>query len=141
MQQAWLHRGSMSLEQINVDRRAASRNLASTWSWMSAYLPLKSIACLLACVVFTALTAPAQGVGTSGEITGTVTDSAGNGVLNYTVTVLGTQTGLTRTAVTNSTGQFRVTGLSPAAYDVSAVMSGFATEIRKGVVGGIGYSG
>jgi hypothetical protein len=101
---------------------------------------LKSVAGVVACIVFTALTAHAQGVGTSGEITGTVTDSAGNVVLNSAVKVVDTQTGLTRTAVTNSTGQFRITGLSPATYDVSAVMSGFATEIRKGVVVAIGQT-
>jgi hypothetical protein len=101
---------------------------------------VKSIACVLACVVFTALTAQAQGVGTSGEITGTVTDSAGNVVLNSTVRVVDTQTGLTRTAVTNGAGQFRITGLSPATYDVSAAMSGFATEIRKAVIVALGQT-
>src|SRR5271166_5762986 len=130
----------MSLERINVDRRAASRNLASTCSRMSVYLPLKLIARVLACVAFTALTAHAQGVGTSGEITGTVTDSAGNVVLNSTVKVVDAQTGLTRTAATNSTGQFRITGLSPATYEVSVAMSGFATEIRKGVTVAIGQT-
>jgi hypothetical protein len=77
--------------------------------------------------------AHAQGVGSSGEITGTVTDSAGGVLLKATVTVVDTQTGLKRTAATNSTGQFRVAGLSPATYDVSAEMAGFATQIRKGV--------
>ncbi len=42
-----------------------------------------------------------------------------------------TQTGLKRTAITNGTGQFRVVGLSPATYDVSVQMAGFATEIRR----------
>jgi len=130
----------MSFEQINVDRRAASRNLANTWSRISVYLPMKSIAWILACIVFATLTAHAQGVGTSGEVTGTVTDAAGNVVLNSTVKVVDTQTGLTRTAVTNSTGQFRIAGLSPATYDVSAAMSGFATDIRKGVVVAIGQT-
>ncbi len=101
---------------------------------------LKTIAYVLACFVVTALSAHAQGVGTSGEITGTVTDSAGNVLLKSTVTVVDTQTGLTRTAITNGTGQFRVAGLSPATYDVSAAMLGFATQIRKGVTVAIGQT-
>src|SRR5208337_359123 len=82
--------------------------------------------------------AHAQGVGTSGEITGTVTDSSGGIVPKATVTVVDTQTGLKRTAITNNTGQFRVAGLSPAAYDISAEMAGFATEIRKSVTVAVG---
>jgi hypothetical protein len=84
--------------------------------------------------------AHAQGVGTSGEITGTVTDSSGGVVLNATVNVVDTQTGLKRTAMTNGTGQFRIAGLSPAAYDVSAQMAGFATEIRRAVTVAIGQT-
>jgi protocatechuate 3,4-dioxygenase beta subunit len=92
------------------------------------------------CFLFATLMAHGQGVGTSGEITGTVTDSAGAAVLKATVNVVDTQTGLQRTAATNSTGQFRVTGLSPATYDISAQMPGFATEIRKGVTLDVGQT-
>jgi hypothetical protein len=53
-------------------------------------------------------------VGTSGEITGTVTDSSGGVVVKATINVVDAQTGLKRTATTNGTGQFRVTGLAPA---------------------------
>jgi hypothetical protein len=79
------------------------------------------------------LMAYAQGVGSAGEITGTVTDSAGGVLPKATVTVLDTQTGLKRTTTTNTTGQFRIAGLLPDTYDVSAEMTSFATEIRKGV--------
>jgi len=80
----------------------------------------------------------AQGVGTSGEITGTVTDSAGGVLLKATITVVDTQTGLSRAAEPNSTGQYRVTGLSPTTYNVTAAVAGFATQIRKGVAVAIG---
>jgi hypothetical protein len=82
--------------------------------------------------------AHAQGVGASGEITGTVTDSSGGIMPKATITVVDTQTGLKRTATTNNSGQFRVAGLSPATYDVSAEMAGFATEIRKSVTVAVG---
>ena len=84
--------------------------------------------------------AHAQGVGTSGEITGTVVDSSGGVVVKANLNVVDTQTGLKRTATTNGTGQFRVTGLAPATYDISAEMAGFATAIRKGVTVAIGQT-
>jgi len=102
--------------------------------------PMRSLACGLVCFLFATLMAHAQGVGTSGEITGTVTDASGAILQKATVNVVDTQTGLKRTAVTNSTGQFRAAGLSPATYDVSAELPGFATEIRRGVTVAIGQT-
>src|ERR1700721_4768296 len=81
---------------------------------------LKSIACVLVCVVLASVSAHAQGVGTSGEIAGTVTDSSGGVVPRATVDVVDSQTGLKRTAITNGTGQFRVPGLPPAVYHARA---------------------
>jgi hypothetical protein len=101
---------------------------------------MKSLPCVLVCFVFATVMAYAQGVGTSGEITGTVTDSSGGVVLKATVNVVDPQTGLKRTAMTSGTGQFRVAGLSPATYDVSVEMAGFATEIRRGVTVAIGQT-
>jgi hypothetical protein len=101
---------------------------------------LKSVARIAVCVMLATLMAHAQGVGTSGEITGTVADSSGSVLLKSTVTVVDTQTGLKRTAITDSTGQFRVAGLFPATYDVTAEMSGFATAIRKGVTVAVGQT-
>src|SRR5580658_9467994 len=95
---------------------------------------------ILACFLCLALPSHAQGVGSSGEITGTVTDSSGGVLLKATVEIVDTQTGLRRTVTTNSSGQFRVTGLSPATYDVSAQMTGFATGIRKAVTVAVGQT-
>jgi hypothetical protein len=96
------------------------------------------MACVLACFLFATVVAHAQGVGTSGEIAGTITDSSGGLVVRATINVVDTGTGLKRTATTNATGQFRVAGLSPATYDISAEMAGFATEIRRGVTIAVG---
>jgi len=82
--------------------------------------------------------AHAQGVGSSGDIKGTVTDPNGATLPNVAVAVVGTQTGLRRTAMTDDTGQYRVTNLPPAAYDVSAELHGFDTAVRKGVTVTIG---
>src|ERR1039458_1656140 len=130
----------MVFEQSSLDVRAALRYGACSWKRVFVYSTMKSLACVLVCFLFATLMARAQGVGTSGEITGTVTDSSGGVVLKATVNVVDTQTGLQRTAMTDSTGQFRVAGLPPATYDVSAEMPGFATEIRKGVTVAIGQT-
>ena len=82
--------------------------------------------------------AHAQGVGSSGDIKGTVTDPKGAVLPNAAVAVVGTETGLRRTAVTDDAGQYRVTNLPPATYDVSAELHGFDTAVRKGVTVTIG---
>src|ERR1019366_2112369 len=130
----------MVFEQSSLDGRMASRYWACSWKRVFVYSTMKSIACVLVCFLFATFMAHAQGVGSSGGITGTVTDSSGGVVLKATVNVVDTQTGLKRTAMTDSTGQFRVAGLPPATYDISAAMAGFATEIRKGVTVAIGQT-
>ncbi|MGB6403794.1 MAG: carboxypeptidase-like regulatory domain-containing protein, partial [Candidatus Sulfotelmatobacter sp.] len=101
---------------------------------------MASTARVLLCLLFATCLVHAQGVGSSGEITGTVTDASGGVLPKATINVVDTQTGLKRTATTNGTGQFRVVGLSPATYNVSAQMSGFATEIRRSVTVAIGQT-
>src|ERR1700739_1683976 len=102
--------------------------------------PMKSLACTFVCLLLAASVAQAQGVGSSGEITGTVTDASGGVLPKATINVVETQTGLERTAETNGTGPFRIVGLAPATYDVSAQMAGFATEIRRSVTVAIGQT-
>jgi hypothetical protein len=84
--------------------------------------------------------AQAQGVGSSGDIAGTITDSSGAVLPKVSVNVLDTQTGLKRTVVTGGNGQYRVAGLSPSRYDVSADLPGFATEIHKNIQIAIGQT-
>ncbi|HTC95677.1 MAG TPA: TonB-dependent receptor [Terriglobales bacterium] len=79
-----------------------------------------------------------QGVGASGDITGTITDPSGAVVTNATVTATEVAKGLKRTAPTNSSGQYHLTGLSPANYDVSVNAGGFQGQILKGVVVNVG---
>src|ERR1700722_10252364 len=100
---------------------------------------MRSLACVLVCLFATSL-AHAQGVGSSGEFTGTVTDPSGAVLPGVTVNLVDTQTGLKRTVVTNETGQLRVAGLSPARYDVSAELPHFATLIRRDVPLAIGQT-
>ena len=82
--------------------------------------------------------AHAQGVGSSGDIKGTVTDPKGAVLPNATVAVVGVETGLRRSAVTDDGGQYRVTNLPPAVYDISTDLHGFETAVRKNVTVTIG---
>src|SRR5215469_5578062 len=94
---------------------------------------MKSRASVLVCLLLAATGAMAQGVGTSGYISGTVVDSFGAVLPKVTLTITDTKTSLKREAVTDGAGQYRVAGLSPSTYELRAELGGFATEVRKGV--------
>jgi hypothetical protein len=91
-------------------------------------------------LLLAASVAQAQGVGTSGDIAGTVVDSVGAVLPGVTINVVDTQTGLKRTVATDGAGEYRVTGLSPSTYEVSAALPGFATDLRKSVPVAIGQT-
>jgi len=101
---------------------------------------MKSLACICVCVLLTATAGHAQGVGSSGDITGTVYDHVGAVLPKVTVSAVDTQTGATRKAVTNGAGQYRIIGLSPSTYELKAELSGFATEVRRGASVAIGQT-
>jgi hypothetical protein len=101
---------------------------------------MKTLRCVFVCLLLVATLAQAQGVGSSGGIRGTVTDASGAVLPKVTVNVADPHTGLRRTLVTDSAGQFQVTGLPPATYDVRAEMPGFATEVHKGVSVAVGQT-
>src|ERR1700719_597357 len=101
---------------------------------------MKSLACTFVCLLLAASVAQAQGVGTSGDITGTVVDSVGAVLPGVTISVVDTPSGLKRTVAIDGAGQYRVAGLSPSTYEVSAALSGFATDLRKSVPVAIGQT-
>jgi len=71
---------------------------------------------------------------TSGSVSGTVTDEAGNPVSGATVTLTSTSQGFTRTATTSANGAFRFVSLPTGGYDVTVEASGkdsfTATNVR-----------
>src|SRR5215472_11564483 len=96
------------------------------------------LVCLCVCMLIGSGVTLAQGVGTSGSVTGTVTDSSGAVITNATVTATDAQRGIKRTSSTDTAGRYEITGLPPAAYNISAEHDGFQTEIRKNVVLNVG---
>lgn len=65
-------------------------------------------------------------------ILGSVKDSSGASIPGAAVTVTNTDTGLTRTAMTQQDGGYRFPDLPPGHYQVKAGATGFNTQIRTG---------
>ena len=80
----------------------------------------------------------AQGTGASGDIRGTVIDPSGAVMAKVNVTATDVAKGTKRTEVTDNLGQYHFVGLIPSTYDISAQVSGFQTEIAKGVTVNVG---
>src|SRR6266481_4660169 len=95
--------------------------------------PIKG-AWLLLCLVFANGVVHAQGVGASGDFTGTVTDPSGAGIPKATILVVESDKGIQHTTETDTRGEYRLVGLPPATYDVTAKISGFQTAVQKGVI-------
>src|ERR1041384_7116356 len=68
------------------------------------------------------------------QVSGTLKDSTGGVLPGATVTAKNLETGLTRTAVTTVTGEFRVPSLPPGSYSVTAELAGFSKETRPDIV-------
>ena len=66
-----------------------------------------------------------------GTLSGIVTDASGATIANATVTVTNIATGAVRTSKTNSKGEYTVTQLNPADYNVSITGTGFGTTEEK----------
>ena len=70
----------------------------------------------------------------TGEITGTVTDSSGAVMLGAGITIRNTDTNQVRNATTNASGNYSVPYLAPGNYDVSAQSQGFKNVSNRGVL-------
>jgi hypothetical protein len=70
--------------------------------------------------------------GTLVAITGTVTDSTGAVVPNATVTITNENTGVARTAHTDSRGFYAMESLDPGTYQVEVIATGFKASVTKG---------
>ena len=94
---------------------------------------------LVACAsLFLLPSTHAQGVGASGDLTGTVTDPSGAAVANAKVTVSQPDRGFQRVTTSDETGEYRFTGLAPANYELTISASGFEAVAQKGVTVAIG---
>src|SRR5215831_11661694 len=69
----------------------------------------------------------------SGTILGTVQDSSGAAVPGASVTIVNSETGLTRSVTSDSAGEYNVPSLPPGIYNVSGEMKGFKKVSIAGV--------
>src|ERR1051326_3499100 len=76
----------------------------------------------------------------SGTIVGTIRDSSGAIVPGVTVTSRNVETGVTRMVIAGELGNYTIPALPVGTYDLEASISGFRTEVRKGVTVTVGAS-
>src|SRR5213593_2715681 len=77
--------------------------------------------------------APAVAQTFSAAISGLVRDTAGAVIPGVTVTAKQTESGLTRTVLTNENGDYRMPSLPVGAYEVMAEIPGFKQLVRTGI--------
>jgi len=99
---------------------------------------INSLVLILLALLFAAGPALAQGVGSSGELRGTLTDATGGVVVKANIVAVQAGRGEQFTATTDNGGTYRITGLAPSTYDVTASIHGFQSELVKGVVVNVG---
>jgi hypothetical protein len=66
-------------------------------------------------------------------LSGTITDPSGAVVPGVSVTIFGQSTGLKRSALTNTAGEYRFAGLPTGDYSVRIEKTGFYAEVREGI--------
>jgi hypothetical protein len=71
--------------------------------------------------------------GSVGTLLGNVRDESGAAVPGATITAVETRTNISRTAVSNETGNYTFTNISPGVYRVEAELVGFTKFGREGV--------
>src|SRR5260370_10254705 len=65
---------------------------------------------------------------------GSVTDSSGGSIPNAKVTITEVNTGVSRVATTNESGNYTFPDIAPGTYTVTTEQTGFKKENRTGVV-------
>jgi len=98
----------------------------------------RSITCLCLLGVLILLPALAAAQGTTGSISGTVTDAQKAVVPGVTILVKQIETGTQRTLVSDEHGRYTVLNLSPGPYKITAELSGFNTVVRDQLTVAIG---
>src|SRR5262245_49634786 len=82
-------------------------------------------------LVFVGVNGFSQSQTASGEIKGTVTDYTGAVLPGAMITITNIETGVERSAVSDTTGSFRLLLLPPAQYEVKVQREGFSSYTRR----------
>jgi hypothetical protein len=89
--------------------------------------------CAAIAVVFL-VSLPAFSQGNAGRILGAVTDQSGGAMVGAVVTVTDTTRGISRTLMTDNSGEYNAPNLIPGTYSVRAEAKGFKTAQHDGIV-------
>jgi len=87
--------------------------------------------CMLALSVVISVSSFAQSTST---LRGTVTDQSGAVVANAKVIARNLATGIERTTITDTSGNYQIAALPVGTYDLEASANGMASQVAKGVV-------
>jgi outer membrane receptor protein involved in Fe transport len=93
----------------------------------------RTVMCLLLLASMLLTARPAIAQRDSGDILGTVRDASGAVLPGVAITITNTGTGLTRTVMTNESGDYVVANLPVGVYNVSARLDGFQTAEANGI--------
>ena len=77
---------------------------------------------------------PALAQGTSGSLTGQITDPSGAAVVGATVTLTNVDTNYLQTATTENAGTYLVKPVMPGNYSLTITAKGFAIYVQRGIV-------
>jgi Carboxypeptidase regulatory-like domain/TonB dependent receptor-like, beta-barrel len=75
---------------------------------------------------------------TTAAISGTVKDQSGAVLPGATVTATNTETGISRSVVSGSRGEYHLSSLAVGSYEVKAEMTGFQASVHKGLTLSVG---
>ena len=108
----------------------AFRRRAACWptTLSTRLLPVAAVLCLY--TFAQPSVSQAQTLGSAGAITGTVTDPSGAVIAGATVTILNPVSGFTRTAITDSSGDFSIGNVPFNPYHLTATARGFAEQAQ-----------
>ena len=92
------------------------------------------------CLTMVVSTGMMHGQAVNGTILGTVRDTSGGVITMAHVSATNVDTGVMRTAVSDSTGAYQIVSVPAGNYDVEASNSGFKTSLRHGITVTVGAS-
>src|SRR3954465_4817568 len=97
----------------------------SVFSWIAA--------CLLFVCAVMLFSLPVSAQIQTGRILGAVTDQSGGSVGGATVLITNTETGVSRSLVTDAAGEYAAPNLNPGKYTVRATSTGFQAFERQNI--------
>jgi hypothetical protein len=101
---------------------------------------MKKIIVAMIALCACAVTIPAFAQQTTGSIQGRIVDAQKAAVPGVTVTAKNTETGFTRSEVTDAEGVYRLNALPVGTYDLRAELAGFTPYDRKGLIVNVGQT-